>query len=123
MNFRELNIPLKALDFFKRNYNCLTTLQNSNEFIQANCGVLNFFDSIEQIEELKEFVSKSNALVQEPNRREYGDFQTNENLALKSVQYILSKNSKTVFDFILEPTCGKGSFILAALSEIGRAHV
>lgn len=118
MNFRELNIPFRVFEFLKQNYNHLTSLQSSNEFIQSNSGVLKFFDSIEQIEDIKEFVSESSTLVQEPNRREYGDFQTNKTLSLKSVQYILSKNSKTVFDFILEPTCGKGSFILAALSEI-----
>ncbi|MCP4353602.1 MAG: hypothetical protein GY795_49780 [Desulfobacterales bacterium] len=117
MNFRELNIPIKALNFFKQNYRRLTGLQSSNEFIQTNCGIINFFNSVGQLEELRQFVNENKLLVQEPDRRQYGDFQTNESLALQCVRYILSKTD-TEFEFLLEPTCGKGNFILAALSEI-----
>ena len=47
------------------------------------------------------------------NRREYGDFQTNYRLANEIVEYIHAKNPN--IEFILEPTCGEGSFIIAAL--------
>ena len=56
--------------------------------------------------------------VQPTSRRAYGDFQTNKPLARKAVQYISGKCPQEPFSVMLEPTCGKGNFILAALTEI-----
>ncbi len=50
-----------------------------------------------------------------PDRRAYGDFQTHEILATKVVQYAFAKQQN--IDFVLEPTCGKGNFIIAALEN------
>ncbi len=68
--------------------------------------------------ELKSLISETENTVQESNRREYGDFQTNEILAYKTIQYVLSRHPNTNFEFLIEPTCGKGNFILAALKQI-----
>jgi len=44
---------------------------------------------------------------------QYGDFQTPIDLARKVVE-ILKRNHGLSPDFVIEPTCGKGAFILAA---------
>lgn len=46
-------------------------------------------------------------------KEEFGDWQTSKELALSICKYI--KDSGFNPDVIIEPTCGKGSFILAAL--------
>jgi 16S rRNA A1518/A1519 N6-dimethyltransferase RsmA/KsgA/DIM1 with predicted DNA glycosylase/AP lyase activity len=46
------------------------------------------------------------------SRAEFGDFQTPEHLAQKVCQFLYKKGVKPTS--IIEPTCGKGSFILAA---------
>jgi len=66
------------------------------------------------LEILKETISIFNNIVSEPDRAEYGDFQTNENLAKKVTLFIESKTVNP--QIIIEPTCGKGNFIIASLS-------
>ena len=46
-------------------------------------------------------------------RKEYGDWQTKPELALSVCQYIKSKGIRP--QIIIEPTCGKGAFVIAAL--------
>jgi hypothetical protein len=47
---------------------------------------------------------------------QFGDFQTPDELA-KSATKILKNKHKITPDLIIEPTCGKGAFLRAALSE------
>ncbi len=51
--------------------------------------------------------------VDEPDRAEYGDFQTNINLANSIVKHLKNRNISP--EIIIEPTCGKGNFIIASL--------
>jgi hypothetical protein len=51
--------------------------------------------------------------VEEPDRSEYGDFQTNANLAERVCSVLENKGLKP--EIVIEPTFGKGSFVLAAL--------
>ncbi len=66
------------------------------------------------METLKENILLTNELISEPDRSEYGDFQTNEDLA-KKVSLFLSKKLANP-QIIIEPTCGKGNFIIASLA-------
>ncbi|WP_421754183.1 N-6 DNA methylase [Croceimicrobium sp.] len=50
---------------------------------------------------------------------EYGDFQTPQSLAEKAVSVLCNTSNKPIS--VLEPTCGKGSFILAAANQIKSA--
>lgn len=47
---------------------------------------------------------------------QFGDFQTPENLA-KEVIHTLKFNHRIFPQFVIEPSCGKGSFVRAALNE------
>lgn len=118
MNFQNIEISLVIFNFFRDNIHQICNIDNCNLFLEKSCGIKNFFCNDEQLNQFKSFVSEKNDLFHEPNRREYGDFQTNQNLALKSVQYLLSKKNINEFDLLIEPTCGKGNFIIASLSKI-----
>ena len=52
--------------------------------------------------------------VEESDRVEYGDFQTNKGLTNRVAKYLKENISPEI---VIEPTCGKGSFIIAALSN------
>ena len=118
MNFSEIEIPLNVIDFLKENKLESKSLAHTNRFLENTCGIAHFFDSDEHLIEFNELILQDVNLVNDPERREYGDFQTNSSLAFRSVEYILSGTANKEFDFILEPTCGKGSFIIAALEAI-----
>ncbi len=54
-------------------------------------------------------------MTQSIDKRQFGDFQTPDNLALEVVQLLKSKH-KISPEFIIEPSCGTGAFIRAALN-------
>ncbi len=78
-------------------------------------GIIHFFDNNQELETLKEVLSETHSVVEEPDRAEYGDFQTNSYLAKKVALYLASKNISP--EVVIEPTCGKGNFIIASLSN------
>lgn len=53
---------------------------------------------------------------------QYGDFQTPVDLARKVVE-VLKRNHGIDPDFIIEPTCGKGAFILASYEGFENSHI
>ena len=55
-------------------------------------------------------------------RRQFGDFQTPDDLA-KEVINTLRLNHKISPNFIIEPSCGKGAFVRAALNEFSNSTI
>lgn len=53
---------------------------------------------------------------------QYGDFQTPAVLARKVVE-VLKRNHGIAPDFIIEPTCGKGAFVLASIEGFENSHI
>jgi hypothetical protein len=96
-------------------------LKNINSFTIANrelfdfSGIRNFFDNNEDLESFKETTSEYQNLVEEPDRTEYGDFQTNFALANKITLDLALRN--ILPEIIIEPTCGAGNFIIASLKN------
>lgn len=67
-------------------------------------------------------VSRAMAREQEKNASEFGDFQTPENLAFKAIAEI--RGLGAIPQSIIEPTCGLGSFLMAAIRTFPQAsHV
>ena len=56
------------------------------------------------------------------DKRQYGDFQTPVGLA-RNVIKVLKQNHGVEPDTIIEPTCGKGAFVLAAYERFENAHI
>lgn len=115
MTYLEAHITDRALTFFIENQNSLQNFLVINSIIKGVSGLNNFFDTQEEATKLLTEIRLNQPIVSEPNRREYGDFQTNKTLALQVAKYVFKKNPN--IEFILEPTCGKGNFLIASLSQ------
>jgi len=115
MTYLEAHITELALDFFIENQNSLLDYLEINAMLKEVSGINNFFTSQQEATKLLSEVRESQSIVSEPDRREYGDFQTNRDLALQVAKYSFIKNES--IEFVLEPTCGKGNFIFASISQ------
>lgn len=116
MRIFEANISLQVCTFFKEFLNETSSIENANQKMFDAFGIKTFFENDIDFQGLKESVSiVAISSVKEPDRAEYGDFQTNKDLANKVVQHLSKRNISP--EIIIEPTCGKGNFIIASLSN------
>ena len=120
MKIFEANINRQVLDFFDENLKEDISFEESNQKIHKAFGIIDFFDTNEELKTLKDIISIAYNSVEEPDRAEYGDFQTNHDLANKVILHLASKNIAP--EIIVEPTCGKGNFIIAALQNFKKVE-
>lgn len=113
MKVFEANITHQVSDFLNDNLKKITSFEKANQKMYEAFGFIHFFDNDEELETLKEVLSITNNIVEEPDRAEYGDFQTNSDLTNKVTLHLASKNISP--EVVIEPTCGKGNFIVASL--------
>ncbi len=111
----ELNIDNTVISYIEENTDQFLEVEKVNSFMQETSGIVNFFNDISELEEFKIILNEYASKEKESDRREYGDFQTNTELSDKVVRYVIGKEVKP--EFILEPTCGKGNFIIACLEN------
>ncbi|WP_347220095.1 hypothetical protein [Chryseobacterium sp.] len=109
------SIDETTLSFLIENKSIFNNFENANLIIKDICGINNFFSNQLETKELLEKISNNKTDNTDSNRREFGDFQTNINLANQIVNQVYKKNKN--IEFILEPTCGKGNFIIASLEK------
>jgi hypothetical protein len=111
MNFSCIDIGFKANSFFsKEKYN---SFEKANSALKEKTGIVNFFENEDDFVQLQKTLEINQNIVAE-SRIEYGDFQTNEKLTEAICDYLKNKNLKP--KVLLEPTCGKGTFILSAIN-------
>ncbi len=115
MTIFEANISDLLIDFFKKNLKNINTIKQANQLLKEISGINLFFNTEKELTELKTKIERNISVVEEPDRRAYGDFQTNENLANNVTEYLQKIGISP--EFIVEPTCGKGRFILATLKR------
>ncbi|MEX8547759.1 MAG: hypothetical protein V5804_09165 [Mucilaginibacter sp.] len=115
MKIFEANISHKALEFLNQNLRTILSCELANQKMFDAFGIKHFFDSDEDLEKLKEIIFDNFNIFEELDRAEYGDFQTNEDLANKVTLHLVSKSISP--EIIVEPTCGKGNFIVASLKN------
>ena len=111
MKVFEANITNSVITFFENSKGQPIEILNSK--IKSICGINTFFEAQSELDELIDTISNSNNVINEPDRAEYGDFQTNINLSDNVCN--LLKNQNTTPEIIIEPTCGKGNFIISSL--------
>ena len=111
MRVFEANITNSVIDFFEKAKILSLKLINAELFII--CGIKNFFSSQIEIDELKETISDNKNIVNEPDRAEYGDFQTNNVLSDNVCTQLKKQNVSP--EIIIEPTCGNGNFIISSI--------
>ncbi len=101
-----------ATDFFKTYFEIWKDYFEANIFIKHISGINSFFHSEVSFQsfktnEFENYFHKGTA--------EFGDFQTNQELADLLVEQYIDTNFDP--DIILEPTCGRGNFILSAIKR------
>lgn len=115
MKIFEANITYAVLDFLKESLKKISTFEMANQKMYNAFGMVHFFENNDELESLKIAICDIQSITQEPDRAEYGDFQTNPDLANKITLFLSSKNISP--EIIIEPTCGKGNFIIASLQR------
>ena len=116
MRIFEANISLQVCTFLKDFLNKISSFENANQKMFDAFGINTFFENDDDFQALKESVSiVAISSVEEPDRAEYGDFQTNKDLANKVAKHLAKRNISP--EIVIEPTCGKGNFIIASLSN------
>jgi ubiquinone/menaquinone biosynthesis C-methylase UbiE len=114
LNLDSMDIGFDAIRFFQKEY--ATDLQEINQLLKERCGVINFFEYEKDFEQLKDSLDSKQSYVAE-SRVEYGDYQTNKELAQSICKRLKNKNINP--QILIEPTCGKGNFILSAIETFG----
>ncbi len=116
MRIFEANISPQVVVELRLLLNEHTDFLNCNEKIQEQFGLVEFFPNREDYEQIRDELETVLNIVEEIDRTEYGDFQTNLPLASKIIERFLDiKESPTV---VVEPTCGKGNFVIACLTHL-----
>jgi len=116
MKVFEAHITYQVSDYLNSNLKNTASFELANRKVYDAFGILHFFDNNEQLETLKELISEAQNIVEEPDRAtEYGDFQTNLDLANKITLYLTAKDVSP--EIVIEPTCGKGNFIIVSLQN------
>jgi ATP:corrinoid adenosyltransferase len=110
MNFNCVNISFLALSFFQENRQ--KSFKETNAALKAVTGIFEFFEKEEDFLQLKKTLKNEQSIVAD-NRLEYGDYQTNKELSNLICNYLSSKQINP--KILIEPTCGKGNFILSAI--------
>ncbi|MES2329890.1 MAG: hypothetical protein V4539_09825 [Bacteroidota bacterium] len=116
MKVFEADITHQVLDFLNSNLKKVAFYEKANQKLYDSFGIVQFFDNNDELQSLKEILSATINIIEEPDRAEYGDFQTNSELANKITLHLSSKNISP--EIVIEPTCGKGNFIIAALRNL-----
>jgi hypothetical protein len=110
MNFDNIDIGFEVISFFEKEK--FTSFKIVNAILTDKTGIVDFFEKDEDFVQFQQTLKINQNIVSE-NRVEYGDFQTNKKLTESICNYLHNKNINP--KILLEPTCGKGSFILSAI--------
>ncbi len=99
--------------FLERIFQENTELVGVNQCIKALCGIVSFFETDADRAAFARHLTEAHALLPGDDRAAYGDFQTRADLAERVVG--LMKQRSGAPQVLIEPTFGKGAFIVAAL--------
>lgn len=111
----EYTFRQKNIEQLKVRFSGITDFNDANEMISMISGMRDFFLKQEDYESFLELLQTEHFLVRDTDRREYGDFQTPENLTDQICNFLKIGIEPKV---MVEPTFGKGSFIISALKNL-----
>ncbi|MEX0966411.1 MAG: hypothetical protein WD077_04175 [Bacteroidia bacterium] len=115
MKIFEANITHQVIDWLNDHLKKFVSFEKANQKMYDAFGFLHFFDNKEDFDTLKEVIAINQSIAEETCRAAYGDFQTNSDLANKVTSHLASKDISP--EIVIEPTCGKGNFIIASLQN------
>ncbi|MFW5891100.1 MAG: hypothetical protein ACOCUI_02675, partial [bacterium] len=113
--FELIKLSSELRNYFKEEIASINDYNIINEKIQNKCGIVKFFPTQQNYLDFMTFINNKEINNICVIRKDYGDFQTPDFLCDTITSYIKSNDvSPTV---LLEPTFGKGNFILSALKS------
>lgn len=118
MRLFDTDISNSTFQFLKSNNNALKSTNEANELMQNECGIIDFFANNTELLQLNKELNEIIANGACESKAEYGDFQTNQSLAIQITKKLKSDGLSP--EIVIEPTCGKGNFILAVLNTFNR---
>lgn len=87
----------------------------ANQILSELSGINDFFRTHDEFLSFKECLKPAHWVQETINRREYGDFQTPNELTDQICDWLSTRNINP--SVILEPTFGKGSFLISSLKS------
>ncbi len=107
------NVKLSTLDFLKSHLRQIDRFEQANDTINRLAGIRNFFIDEYDFTVFLDLLKHPNVISEDKERREYGDFQTPTTLS----DLVCSCLAEEHFcpEILIEPTFGKGSFIISSL--------
>jgi len=106
-------IQISTINFLIKNLGKITDYREANELLDQLSGIDTFFRNQNEFLTLLGLLKPSFMVCEGSGRREYGDFQTPSILTDSICSYL--NNKGIVPDIVIEPTFGKGSFLVSAL--------
>ena len=107
------HIKETTLDFLRSRFKRIQGFNDANREMLQLSGINDFFLTEQHFQLFLELLEPRPKVAETTMRREYGDFQTPPNLSKTVCDFLLS--SRISPEVLIEPTFGKGSFILSAL--------
>lgn len=115
----EVDISNTSLQFLRRNHLALKSIETANRLLEMECGIKGFFTDDANLFQIAECID-TNDMASE-SRAEYGDYQTNYALAFQIVENLKRRGANP--RIVIEPTCGKGNFLLASLHSFNHLDI
>lgn len=115
MRLLDADISDSVFLFLKNEINDCNSTREANELLQKECGIKDFFANEEELRQIAEELHEISVPEVCEDRAEYGDFQTNMTLTMQIAKKL--KDNGISPQIVVEPTCGKGNFILAMISN------
>ena len=113
MRLFDADISDSVFCFLKSKKNAMTTIKEANKLLKVECGVKDFFASESELLQIVEELNSTYAYEACESNAEYGDFQINQSLTQQITTELKREGINP--QIVIEPTCGKGNFILSVL--------
>lgn len=107
------HIKETTLNFLRSRFKRIQGINDANSEMLQLSGINDFFLTEQDFQLFLELLEPRPRVAETTSRREYGDFQTPSNLSKTVCDVLLSYGISP--EVLIEPTFGKGSFILSAL--------
>ncbi|MCX5718049.1 MAG: hypothetical protein NTW44_07090 [Nitrospirae bacterium] len=107
------NIKPSTLDSLRSSFHNIQTSKDADDLLVHLCGINDFFGSEHDFLFFLELLEPCHIVSEDLERREFGDFQTPSILSDLVCNILLKEN--LIPETVVEPTFGKGSFIMSAL--------
>lgn len=110
----EAKISDDAIELLSNLLSNVPSFDIANNKIISIFNIVHFFNNQDEYLRFKELINNPTKISLDLDRTEYGDFQTSISLS-QSIAIWLNEKKDICPKIIIEPTCGKGNFIVAAL--------